>query len=234
MIPGDPWALVHNPSILSLTPETRVSAFMVPALFGIRELQTVSSCGTFSLAGGPVSLSVEQFGFDLYKEFCVTAGFGRTIAKGISGGLALEWRKTAIKGYGTSHSFVVAAGWVVELSEELHMGFAGDNILGETIGNLRQPLPQKVAMAISYQPLSDLLFVLEGEKDTKHPMTARTGLEFSALESLRLRMGVAHDPNIVSAGISIQYGGAEFGYAAFGHAQLGWTHCIEASMRLGD
>lgn len=234
MLPGDPWALVNNPAVLSLAPEARISAFMTPSLFGLRELRTIALCGTFPVAGESASLSIEQFGFDLYREFGATLGLGRSIAKGISCGIAFEWRRTEIRRYGTSHGLIASGGWAVELTEELRMGFVGDNILGETIGIVRQRLPQKAAMGISYEPLSSMLIVVEGEKDTRYPLTTKIGLEIRAQENLLLRTGLAHDPNIVSCGLTIRYGGAEFGYAGYGHPQLGWTHQIEASVRWGN
>ena len=234
MLPGDPWALVHNPAALARQPEIRISAFMMPALFGIKELRTIALCGSFSLAGEKVACGVEQFGFDLYRELSGTIGFGKVLANDLSAGFALEWRRTAIKGYGMSDALVVSAGWIVEVAEGLHMGFSGDNILGETIGVNREPLPQRAAMGISFEPLSYALFVLEGEKDIRHALTAKAALEIRLLDILSLRSGISHDPDIVSAGLSVRYETAEFGYAACGHAQLGWTHQIEVSVRLGE
>src|SRR5512139_3823666 len=148
LVPGDTWALVHNPAMLTMMPEPRISAFVMPALFGFKELRTLAVNGTFSVAGEAVSAGLEHFGFDLYNELGVRVGLGHAIADGLSAGLALELRRTAIKGYGRTHGILVTVGWFVRITEMLHLGFTGDNILGATIGVMRQPHPQEVAMGI--------------------------------------------------------------------------------------
>lgn len=232
LLPGDPWAVVHNPAVLSLKPETRISASITPSLFGLKELKTMAFCGTFIVAGGIASACIEQFGFDLYREINGTLGFGSSIATGLSGGLAFEWRRVAVKGYGRSDALIATAGCVVDLAHDLHLGFAGHNIFGETIGIERQRLSQSTAMGISYKPLSSMLIVLEGEKDIRYSLTMKAGLEIQAFENLVLRSGIEHDPDLVTAGFSVLYDATEFGYAASVHPQLGWTHQIELSVRL--
>jgi len=232
VLPGDAWAVIHNPAVLSLKPETRISAYMTPSLFGLRELRTVAFCGTFTLAGRTASAFIEQFGFDLYREFNGIVGFGSSIGTGLSGGVALEWRRVAIKGYGASDALIITAGCVVDLSRDIYLGFLGHNIFGATIGIERQRLAQTAAMGVSYKPLPSILIVLEAEKDVRFSLTMKAGLEIQAFENLVLRSGIEQNPDFVTTGFSVYYGSAEFGYAAFVHSQLGWTHQIEISVRL--
>lgn len=230
VLPGDSWAVAHNPAMLTMQVQPGISAFASPGLFGLKELRTVALNSSFSLAGVAVAAGFEHFGFDLYKELGIEVGVGHTIAEGLSVGLAVDLRSTTIKGYGRTYGVVVTAGWGVRIIEGLHIGFAGENILGETIGVIRQRLPQKAAMGVSYNPLPYLIVFLEGEKDVRHPLMARWALELLPLESIALRLGMANNPDIVSAGVSVRHESLEFGYAGFLHAQLGWTHQVEVTV----
>jgi hypothetical protein len=205
---------------------------MTPSLFGLRELRTIAFSGAFTLAGGTASACFEQFGFDLYREFNGILGFGSQIGAGLSGGVAMEWRRVAIKGYGASDALIITAGCVVDLAQDIYLGFVGHNIFGATIGIERQRLAQTAAMGISYKPLPSILMVLEAEKDVRYSLTMKAGLEVQAFENLVLRSGIEQDPDFVTAGFSVYYGSTEFGYAVFVHSQLGWTHQIEISVRL--
>ncbi len=232
VLPGDAWALDHNPAMLTTQWKPRVSAFVAPGIFGLKELRTLALNGSFSFVGETVAAGLEHFGYDLYKELGIEIGLGHLIAEGLSVGLALELRTTAIKGYGRTQGLLVTAGWSVRITETLHMGFAGENLFGETIGITHQRLPQNAAMGICYNPIPHIMVFFEGEKDVRYPLALRAALELLLFESVALRSGIASNPDLVSAGVSIRHELLEFGYAGYFHAELGWTHQVEVSIEI--
>lgn len=233
MLPGDIWAVVHNPSGLTLSRGTTISAFMIPGQYGLRELRTVAVTAVFPVVGDSAGLCVKHFGFDLYREVRCAIGWGRHIARRLAVGVAVEWMRLAIRGYGTSNSLLCNIGCTINLVEGLEMGVAGKNVLGETIGRKRIPLPQAAAVGLSYQPAPDFLLVLEAEKDVRYVATFKSGVEIRLAECLTLRGGIANHPDKVSAGFSLRHSFVEFGYAAYSHVSLGWTHQVDISVEMG-
>ncbi len=231
VLPGDIWAVVHNAGGLPLVTQPSVSVTLTPALFGMKELRTTAICGNVSLEPVSVSLFLERFGFDLYKEFNCVLGFGALIESGVYAGCALNWRRVSIQGYGRSDAMLVNVGCIVDLVSDMRMGFVANNVLGETIGVQRQRFPQIASVGISYTPLASVLIAVEVEKDPKYASTLKVGFEARTFEHLVLRFGLDRDPDLVTAGFSVNVDMAEFGYAAVVHPQLGTTHQVEVSLR---
>jgi len=137
----------------------------------------------------------------------------------------------SIEGYGRSDAMIVNVGCIVDLVSDMRMGFVANNVLGETIGVQRQRFPQIASVGISYTPLASVLIAVEVEKDPKYASTLKVGFEARTFEHLVLRFGLDRDPDLVTAGFSVNVDMAEFGYAAVVHPQLGTTHQVEVSLR---
>jgi len=75
---------------------------------------------------------------------------------------------------------------------------------------------------------------VELEKDIRYPLSIKAGIEQVIFQMLRLRGGVANNPNKVSAGIAVRCSSVEFAYAGYSHADLGWTHQIELGYTLNE
>ncbi len=225
------WACIQNPSANAYSFGTVVSTSVVPFRFGLRELRTIAVAGGFNIAGHQMSASMDQFGFDLYKEFRGTLGIGQKIAPSLAVGLSAEILRTVIPGYGNSNGLMCHVGAIVELSDDLALGLVANNILGAAIGIIPQRLPQIGILGLSYKPANGFQLIAEGEKDVRYDLTVRGGVEITVVPSLVLRGGIANNPDIVSTGFSIRQGLVECSYAASHHWQLGWTHEFEITLR---
>jgi hypothetical protein len=230
-IADNPWAASYNPAGLSQLTSIQLTGFIVPQQFGLTELRTTALAVASPIAGGAIGITIEQFGFDLYRETLIGAGCGFAIDPDVALGVTMNLQGTSIEGYGNATSLILDAGLFGKISDKVSIGFAFKNITGSTIGELRERLPQVLSLGGCYRPLDDFFIVGEVEKDIRFPAVVKVGIAQRLLDILDVRLGLSNNPDKVSAGVSFSYSFAEFGYAGYSHPDLGWTHQIEVSIR---
>ena len=231
-ISDDPWAINYNPAGLTQIYTMQCSAFMVPEQYGLEELRTTAIAASVPLSFSTLGFKVEYFGFDLYNETEFGIAIAGKIDRNVSTGISLNYQRLDIKGYGTEGNFMLDAGILAQVTERVRAGFSIQNVTGTTIGKIGDKIPQVCAFGISWFPLYDLLLTIEMEKDVRFPASIKFGIEQIVLHVFALRAGVANNPDKYSAGIALKYSSFEFGYAAYSHPDLGWTHQIELSFQL--
>jgi hypothetical protein len=230
----NPWAASYNAAGLAQIQHPYVSAFYVPQQFGLPELKTTALAVAHPINPGTVGISLEQFGFQLYRLTTISVGYGANINRAISIGVTANLEHTSIDRYGTSYDATVDIGLHGRLFEGLAMGFSMKNVGGTTIGKTHDRLPQSLFFGIAYSPIKEFLIVSELEKDAQFPLVLKVGIEQRFLEFLSVRCGAANNPDKFSAGFAIRYSLFEFGYAGYSHIDLGWTHQIDLSIRWAD
>jgi len=229
---GDPWVVQRNPASLAGLDAMQVGMFYAPQLYGIKELRTLAAAAAVQVPVGGAGVSVEQFGFDLYREMFVTAGWGFDAAGGLSAGLGVSLQSLSISHYGRGTRWAAGVGILAKLAEELNLGASVHNVASTTLGPQGDRLPTIFTTGVSWIPLRGLILTSELEKDLLYPVSARIGIEQVVWGVLALRGGISTDPDEVSAGFSVDVSGLEFGYAGFHHAELGWTHQIDLVFRM--
>ncbi len=233
-IADNPWAVAYNPAGLGQLSSVSGAIFFVPRQFELAELKTTSIAAAVPLGLATLGLSVEQFGFELYKETNATIAAGRMLEWGLSAGIALNLHRISIERYGSTERLTVDLGLLSRVQDDLTFGFALKNATAATIGQTRERLPQTFLLGMRYGPWRDFLVTLEAEKDNRYPFVLKAGVEQRFFEILALRIGVSDNPDKFSAGIGARYSIIEFAYAGYSHQQLGWTHQVEISFRLGE
>ncbi len=233
-VADNPWALLHNPAGLTQLRRIEASMFFIPEQFGLSELRTVSLAVAIPWSFGTVGFSLEQFGFDLYRENNFSIGIGRVIDGGISGGLTLNLHRISIERYGAATAATLDIGLLGQVQDNLTFGFAYKNISASTIGASKERLPQILYLGLKYSSLSDFVLTAELEKDIRFPFVIKAGIEYKVMNLLNFRFGVSNNPDKFAGGMSVRYSLFEFGYAGYSHPQLGWTHQVELSVRMND
>ena len=228
------WSIRYNPAGLAHLTAFHGSAFYIPEQFGLPELRTVAAAAATPLTFGGIGVSVDQFGFDLYKETHVAVGAGTNLDWGVTGGVAVNLYSFAIERYGSAHRVTLDFGLMAEAAYGVTLGFSMKNVTGTTVGSLNERLPQIFLLGSRYTPIQDFSISVELEKDTRHPFMVKAGVEQWLFDILALRVGISDNPNKVSAGFAARTSGVEFGYAGYSHNQLGWTHQLEVSFRLAE
>ncbi|MBM4161726.1 MAG: hypothetical protein FJ217_11600 [Ignavibacteria bacterium] len=233
-IADNPWAVACNPAGLGQLASVSGAVFFVPRQFELAELKTTSVAAAVPLGPATLGVSVEQFGFELYKETNATIAAGRNFGWGLSAGIAINLHRISIDRYGSTGRLTVDFGLLARAQDDLTFGFALKNATAATIGQTRERLPQTFLLGMRYAPWSDFLVTLEAEKDNRYPFILKGGIEQRFFEILSLRIGASSNPDKFSAGIGARYSIIEFAYAGYSHQQLGWTHQVEISFQLGE
>jgi long-subunit fatty acid transport protein len=233
-IADNAWAGVYNPAGLVQLSATQGAVFFIPQQFGLAELRTASLAVAVPFSFASIGLSIEQFGFELYRETNVTIAAGRSIDWGVSAGIALNLHRISIERYGVAQRVTIDLGLLAQAQDDLSFGFAMKNLAAATIGQTRERMPQMVFLGARYAPWKEFQMTVECEKDTRHPLIVKAGVEQRFLEIIALRLGISTNPDKFSAGIGARYSIFEFSYAGYSHPQLGWTHQIEISFLLGE
>ncbi len=228
----NPWALYYNPAGIAAVPFPEISAFLIPQQFGMYELRTVAVAGVVPTALGTFAAGISQFGFSLYRETEISFGFGRRVDWGVSAGFVTHVSRIFIDQYGTTTIATIDVGLLSQVQEQVAVGFSYKNLLGAGFSSSER-LPQVFALGTTYRPVPNVAAVVELEKDVRHPLVIKAGVEQTFLELLTLRAGVSNNPDKFSAGFGVRYSAFEFSYAGYSHAQLGWTHQIELTFRPG-
>ena len=232
VVPHDPWALFHNPGALGDSLPMTVTSFLSTGEFGLHELRRIAAAVVLPLEGAGVGIGADQFGFDLYKESSLLAGFGAGFDGGWSGGISVHIRQLDIKGYGTDRSVLIHAGSLITMTRMIVLGVSAMNITGSRIGTIRERLPQTLALGLRFEPSSDFFAVGEVEKDVRYPAAVKFAVHQSLGSFVGISAGLADHPQRLSAGIDVRYKGITCSWAGYSHEDLGWTHHVGITMEL--
>ncbi len=228
-IADDPWTVSYNAAGLTQLSGFRCAAFLVPQQFGLPELRTVAVAAAVPVRFGTFGLNVERFGFDLYREIGLGIAFAERIDDCISAGLVANLQNISIDRYGSTNRLTFDICVHVNMFARTTFGCNLKNIARASIGRNNEPLPQLLSAGIGWYPLRSLLLALEVEKDVRYPASVKVGMEQMLISALRVRGGIANNPDKYSIGLAVRCSSVEFSYAGYSHTDLGWTHQIELS-----
>ena len=231
-IADDPWAVFYNPAGLARISSIRAAAFFSPAQFGMSELRTVCAGATFPTSLCTGGMVIDHFGYDLYNETSVGLAFGMNVNEWIAFGATTHLNRLAIQGYGTSARFVLDAGGIASVAEDVRLGWCWKNITQSTVGVQSEQLPQIFSMGVCYEITEHSRLAAELEKDIRYPIIKKFGYEQQFFDVLYVRLGISDNPDKFSCGFGITVAKCEFSYAGYSHPQLGWTHQVELSVLL--
>lgn len=234
VLPHDPWALFHNPGALGDSSHLVVSSFLSTGEFGLRELRRIAGSLVVPLDGAGIGIGIDQFGFDLYKESSLFAGFGCVLDGGWSGGIGVQFRQLDIKGYGSDRSVLVHAGGLVRIAPMMTLGIEASNVTGSTIGTIRERLPQTLALGLRFEPSGHFVALGEVEKDVRYPAAAKIAVRQSLGSFVGISAGIAGHPSRFSAGVDVRYRGFTCSWAGYSHEDLGWTHHVGITVELSE
>jgi len=226
-------AIFYNPSGLGQIKYREFSAFYSPAPFGLSELKTGALTYAEPFQFGVLGISAKTYGFDLYKETNIILSYGNRFKGKIFYGFNVNYYNINIQNYNSATSFGLDIGTMAYITEFLRWGFFAKNITGSTIGESKEKIVQVYRTGFTVQPRKDINFLLEIEKDVKHPISVRAGLEYSFYDFLDLRAGVGSEPTSFSGGIGLNYDMFQLDYALYNSLDLGITHQGTISINFG-
>jgi hypothetical protein len=226
-------AIFYNPSGLGQIKYREFSAFYSPAPFGLSELKTGALTYAEPFQFGVLGVGAKTYGFDLYRETNIILSYGNRFKGKIFYGFNVNYYNINIQNYNSATSFGLDIGTMAYITEFLRWGFFAKNITGSTIGESKEKIVQVYRTGFTVQPGKDINFLLEIEKDVKHPISVSAGLEYSFYDFLDLRAGVGSEPTSFSGGIGLNYNMFQLDYALYNSLDLGITHQGTISINFG-
>jgi hypothetical protein len=213
---------------------THTVVFFAREAYGLAELRTAGVHYARPLAFGGASVGIGTFGFDAYREVHADLAVGAALRLGttrlVRVGARLQGNHTAIEGYGAARALSLGGGLLVDVVPSLTFGVRATNLTAASLAS-DTPLPETIALGLSYRAETALLVLLDVFKDIDHPAAVRGGLEARPVDVLALRVGASVRPRQFTAGAGVQLGPLGADVAAEQHVDLGWTPAASLSMR---
>ena len=248
---GDEYAALHNPAALAWAGRGCGSAsYLRP--FGYDFSSQSAAAMTASLPGraGGIGLALRRFGVEylgeqLTTETTVALGHGFRILADSQSELAVGWslnlyalefgRSVTGLDPGSARGLGVNLGAQAVVRERTRVGFYALNVNNPHLGRRdKEELRRSVLAGVSYAPYPGVETVLGLSNDLGQPVQWRGGTEFEVTDYLRLRAGLATEPNAFTAGVGFSRAGLRIDYAfSTGGGVLAETHQFGVGYVLG-
>jgi len=221
---NDVFTLFNNPAGLSQINWREIGVYYSPAPFGLSELANGYAAYLEPFSFGSVAIGGSTYGFELYRETKVAAGYSYRYKNIFLIGASLNYQTFSIKNYGSTGSFYLNAGALAYITNDLRWGFNITNLNRATIGNEDDQIPMILSIGLSYNLIRNFSLNFSVEKDIRYNPSVQFGIEYDIIEYLSLRMGTSNEPSRFAAGIGINYSLFNLDYSFFTHPDLGLTH----------
>jgi len=226
---GMPESMVQNPSCLAFLENAEIQ-FSSCLLFGLRECSLQSATAGSPLPFGAWGCMAQSLGGALYRENRLAFGFAFVSRNRIAAGVSARILNVQAAGYGGRAAACMDIGWTVRVSEQWSWGACISNCFSSRSGKLEDRLPQCGRTGISFKPCPGIQVLAELDKDPRHALESRWGIETTIARGLLLRCGFGTRPDVFCLGIGAGRGNLRMDYAVSEHPVLGATHHI--SIRL--
>jgi hypothetical protein len=193
------WSSFHNQALL---PASTLLSFGVnyQSRFNIKELGTRSAGMTIPAGKAATGIIYSQFGYPDFRREMAGLACGLKLSENISAGVQADYFAEKTYGEYDNHQFVTCeAGIVISPNEAITVGIHIFNPL-PALG-IRNNLPSTIrAGAGSF--LNKLLFAgVEAEMSTGTNLSVKTGFEYEAVKSFKLRGGFSTENTSFSFGL---------------------------------
>ena len=218
------FSLFTNPGGLSQIRWREAGIYYSPAPFGFKELANGFLAYLEPFSFGSAALGVMTYGFELYRESRIAAGFSYDYQNKFFAGFSVNYHNVSIKNYGSTGTFSADIGALIYFNNFIRWGFSFQNITQATFAGYGDQIPVILNTGISADITTGFTFNAALEKDIRYNASLRFGFEYSPIRYLSLRTGFSNEPSRFTAGIGIKYSIVNLDYAVFTHNDLGLTH----------
>lgn len=221
---NDVFTLFSNPSGLSQMNWSEIGLYYSPAPFGFSELANGFIAYNMPLPIGSAGLGAMTYGFELYRETRISAGFSNSYLNRFFAGASINYQSVSIKNYGSAGCFYLDIGGLLYLTDYLRWGFYVHNINHASYGNYKDQVPVILNSGASYDLTDEFTLNAAVEKDIRYNASLMIGVDYDIIKYFSLRTGFSNEPSRFTAGIGIHYQFINLDYAVFTHNDLGLTH----------
>ena len=171
------------------------------------------------------------FGDEIYKESRFTAGLSHKI-NFVSLGVSVNYLQYNILEFGSSTSWVIEMGGLVEFTSKLHFGASIYNLNQAQLSESQQQVPVLMKAGLSFKPIDKLMMNLDLEKNQTLKANIKSGMEYQVIKQLMVRMGINTSPSTSHFGIGFLTHRGNIDYAISNHFPLGLSHHVSANIKL--
>lgn len=219
------WSLQNNQAGLAALDAFTVGTFYENR-FLINELGFKSIGMALPTATGTFGLSLSQFGYTCYSENKIGLAYAREFTEDFSAGIQLDYLYTHIaEDFEAFGQLSFEIGLQYALNEKIIIGAHVFNPLDIDFidEEQREEIPSVFKLGLVYYFNDNLLITTEAEKNTMYSLNLKTGIEYTALDFMELRMGVATDPVQFSFGTGFRIRKLKLDIASSYHQVLGFS-----------
>jgi hypothetical protein len=246
-----PFAIYHNPAALEVTDALALGVtYVQPYGLGFLKMTVASVAAPLPGRFGGIGFGFRRLATDYMDQsldeqntFSVAHGFNlhqdvsSTVAVGYGLNLfSLKFGPSVTDiDPGSATSFGIDLAARVTLRNRTAIGFMAQNVNNPTIGDSDvEELPRRVCGGISYSPYSGVVTTLDMDSVLGQKTRFRGGSEFELTRYGHVRLGIATDPNIYSAGLGVHYRGIQFNYGfSSGPGPLDESHQVGVTLTPG-
>ena len=204
---ADGWSAFGNQAGLSVT-EYPLLGISYSNYFFLKELSLKSALGVIPVDGNVFAVSFYQYGNEAYNENKCGIAYSKKLAPGFSAGLQFNYFFISLPENDKSHGdFCFEGGIQYQFSEKILVGMHCYNPFqsGIRTESYKYKLPCLFRFGFSTRIADELWLYGEIEKDFKHDLLSRFGLEYRIFSNFQLRGGIAGKNNLVSMGIGYSF-----------------------------
>ncbi|MEM9918960.1 MAG: hypothetical protein AAF990_12740 [Bacteroidota bacterium] len=225
-------AVLANPAGMAFQSQT---AFMLfgENRFGLADLKSVTAAAMIASDLGQFGIKTHYFGFEGFNRQLISLGYARKLFEQFSIGGQFDFIQTRISEYGSQSVLTFELGFHSRILKGLH--WSGHLIspiqveLGET-----GELPTILRTGLTYEINQQLQVIGEVEKDIEFPIRLRAGIEYSFLQQMFFRVGIATEPSLLTFGLGYKRPkGFSIDLGVNYHANLGLSPGISLFYAIG-
>lgn len=178
---------------------------------------------------GAFGIGISSYRFSAFTEQMIGLAYARSLGRNVHIGTKFNLINVGIEGFGNSFNTSVEIGIQTQILEDLSFSA---HVLSPISTNLidDQMLPTRLSIGLAYRPSDRLIVSLEGSKYIDGLFSVALGVDYQIIDLLSLRLGVATNPGLFSAGIALHLAeryNIELGFSI--HEILGMTPGITLS-----
>ena len=167
---------------------------------GLDDLVEISAVGHLPLPWkDQVALGIQHTGIEGYSEQRITLSYARKLFEQLHVAVQFDLNRNSVVEYDDLYMASWAVSFVAPLMKQVSFSAFVYNPLGNE-GTI--DLPSLARLGLLYSPSEKVGVAMEVEKDWKHDMRLKAGMNYWIHPRIALRWGVSTEPAMVHAGIA--------------------------------
>lgn len=215
----DFWSLNNNPAGIADFKNLQ-TGINYSNRFLMKELSTKSIAGLFPVYHGVMAVSMQYYGYSMYREMTTSLVYGIRLTQKIVTGVQLQYINVAYgEGYGSRNHLTFGIGLQYNLTENMNLGVYIYNPVKERLG-IDVPFIFKMGMAYSFS--KQLLTTLETEKNSFLPIwNLRAGIDYKPNKSFSFQTGLELVKEVFSFGFGYRWKNCMIHLSSLVNEQIG-------------